>query len=187
MISSISSKKRTIRQVRKNKTKRNYKRVNGKHTRKHQVGGSDDVEIYYKKPGIMSFGKIEPKTDIQSIKSKQLYELPIIKVNNVGIYRFELSIKNYVGSNNKSYNSYGRGYSSSSGFEKFAEYKHKHNRFMANEKTIVNNINTTVLDKFVKKYKQVSIRITVYKLEKTTSGETYKHYKTYDFNLEPKD
>lgn len=187
----ISSKKRTILRVRKNKTKRNYKSGNVKRTRKHHVGGGDDVEIYYKKPGVLTFGKIEASTDAntvsQKVKYTQLYKFPVIKVNNIGTYSFALEIKNYVNGNDKTYNSYGRGYSSSSNFEKFAEYKHKHNRFMANEKTIVNNINTTILDKYVKKYKQVSIRITVYKLEKTDKGEKYQQYKIYYFNLEPRD
>lgn len=182
--------------VRKNKTNRTAKYVNKKKTLKCQSGGGDDVEIYYKKPGIFTFGKIEASTDhktgIQSVKSKQLYELPQIKINTVGTYKFELGIKYYVDGNDKTYNSYGRG----SNFDKFAEYKHKHNKFMANEKTIVSNIDNKILTKYIKKfpsiiknnvYYQVSIRVKVYKLEKNEKGETYKEHKTYYFNLEPKD
>jgi hypothetical protein len=201
----MQHKKRTVRRrghapytkahmgfrVRKNKTNHASKYVNKKKTLKRQNGGGDDVDIYYKKPGIFTFGKIEASTDaktgIQSVKSKQLYELPQIKINTVGTYRFELGIKNYVDGNDKTYNSYGRGYSSSSNFEKFAEYKHKHNKFMANEKTIVSNIDNKILDRYIKKYKQISMRIKVYKLEKNEKGESYKEYKIYYFNLEPKD
>ena len=197
----MQHKKRTVRRrghtpytkahmgfrVRKNKTNRTAKYVNKKKTLKCQSGGGDDVEIYYKKPGIFTFGKIEASTDhktgIQLVKSKQLYELPQIKINTVGTYRFELGIKNYVDGNDKTYNSYGRG----SNFEKFAEYKHKHNKFMGNEKTIVSNIDNKILDKYIKKFKQISMRVKVYKLEKNEKGETYKEHKIYYFNLEPKD
>jgi hypothetical protein len=67
---------------------------------------------------------------------------------------------------------------------------------MANEKTIVSNIDNKILDKYIKKftsiskktvYYQVSIRVKVYKLEKNEKGETYKEHKIYYFNLEPKD
>jgi len=201
----MQNKKRTVRRrghtpytkahigfrVRKNKTNRTTKYVNKKKTLKCQSGGGDDVEIYYKKPGIFTFGKIgastDRKTGMQSVKSKQLYELPQIKINTVGTYRFELRIKNYDDGNDKTYNSSGRGYSSSSNFERFAEYEHKHNKFMANVKTIVSNIDTKILDKYIKKFKQISILVEVYKLEKNEKSKTYKLHNKYYFNLEPKD
>ena len=196
----MQHKKRTVRRVRKNKTNCTAKYVNKKKTLKRQNGGGDDVEIYYKKPGIFTFGKIEALTDaktgIQSIKVKQLYELPQIKINTVGTYRFELGIKKIDNKIDKKHNSYGRSYSSNSNFEQFAEYEHKHNKFMANEKTIVSNINNNILAKYIEKietisktniYVQVSIRIKVYKVEKNEKGKSYKEYKIYYFNLEPKD
>lgn len=166
-------------------------------TRKNDLvlrGGGDDVEIYYKKPGLLTFGKIEGSSDIktglQRIKSKQLYELPQFKFNTVGSYRFSLNIKNYdINEKNKpQQNIYGRPLqtSSSTSFEKFAEYKVKHNKFLSDEKS-GGNIESSVLDKYVKKYKQISIYIKVYKTEIKDKRETEKHIKDVYFNLEPKD
>jgi len=160
-------------------------------TRKNDLvlrGGSDDVKIYYKKPGLLTFGKIEGSTDtktsLQSINSKQLYNLPYFKFSTSGQYRFILEIKNY-NDDSKPQNAYGRRLPSTS-FEKFAEYKVKHNKFLSNEKS-GGTIESSVLDKYVKKFKQISIHIRVYKTEKKDKKETEKHIKDIYFNLEPKD
>ena len=161
-------------------------------TRKNDLllrGGGDDVEIYYKKPGLLTFGKIKGSTDsktgLQSINSKQLYNLPYFKFGTSGQYRFILGIKNYYDDSKIQSNRHGQRPPSTS-FEKFAEYKVKHNKFLSNEKS-GGTIESSVLDKVVKKYKQIAIHIRVYKTEKIDKKETEKHIKDIYFNLEPKD
>lgn len=158
-------------------------------TRKNDLvlrGGGDDVEIYYKKPGLLTFGKIEGSTDsktgLQPIKSKQLYELPYFKFKTVGSYKFILEIKNYIDVSKK--NTYGQQQTST--FVPFTEYKVKHNKLLSNEKS-GGNINNSILDSYIKKYKQISIHIKVYKTEKIDKTEKEKYIKDIYFNLEPKD
>jgi hypothetical protein len=183
-------KKRNIKSVYKNKTNcvNKYKKTNKK-TLKCHIGGGD-IYIYYKKPGLFSFNKIEASTDknpkFYKIKTSELYKLPQIKINNVGTYKFNFYIKNYVEGNDITYNLRGRGYSASLSFENFAEYTHTHNRFMSNIKEL-RNLNTKILDKYVKKFRQISINIKIYKLEKNDTGKIFKEYKNYYFNLEPID
>lgn len=169
-------------------------RSNRKITRKYkkQTGGADDIDIYYKKTGIVSFGAIRPSTDpkssIQQIDAKQLYTLPIVKINTIGIkYKFEFFIKNYDSTAiQTSYSGYNQSRSYTSGYEKFAEYTHKHNRFMSNNKSISQSLTATTIDKWVKKYRQITIQIKVSKLTKTTNGDKYTPMQTYYFNLELK-
>jgi hypothetical protein len=158
-----------------------------------QLGGGDDVEIYFKKPGLLAFGTINASTDkntpVQKINSKQIYELPHIKFSSSGNYRFIFSIKNYDNPDiSTSTSSRYPVHQASSSFDKYAEYKFKHNKILSDQQISVTSIDSKIIDRYAKKYKHISIYIKVYKIEKNTKKDNVeKHIKDYYLNLEPKD
>ena len=94
-------KKKQLKKTKKQNRNKNANRHINKHSRIHKRtrmqlgGGDDDVEIYFKKPGLLAFGTINASTDkntpVQKINSKQIYELPHIKFSIAGNYIFIFS------------------------------------------------------------------------------------------------
>jgi hypothetical protein len=186
-------KKKQLKKTKKQNRNKNANRHVNKHSRIHkrtrmQLGGGDDVEIYFKKPGLLTFGKINASTDkntpVEKINSKQIYELPHIKFSSSGNYKFIFSIKDYDNPNiSTSTSSRYPVHQASSPFDIYAAYTFKHNKILSDEKQAVKSIDPKVIDKYAK-FKEISIYIKVYKIEKNL---VEKHIKDYYFNLKTAD
>lgn len=165
------------------------KKTGSKRTRKNNLvlqGGSQDVEIYYKKN---VFSKIIastiPNDSLKDIQYKKLSKMPEIKINKNGIYRIMFYCKDYQTQNTVSQQNPG---------SLFAEYQLQRSGILTH---IIKKISekTDGLKKILETYASINVQkaltiiVRIYNgvINKNTKVTTYEQAPnlTYYFNLKP--